>query len=439
MTALLIDDDEALRTVLAQAFELEDLPIDILADPIAALSRITADFPSAVVTDLRMPRMDGLELFRRIQTIDPEIPIIIMTGHGDVPMVISAMKDGVFDFIPKPFDADHLIASVRRANDMRQLVLENRALRQAGLIAEASEPLIGETPVMVRLRETIRQLAQADVDVLIEGETGTGKELVALLLHRWGKRRGRPFVAVNCAALPSGIAESELLGHGPATHPHFRGGRDGRIAASHTGTLFLDEASSMPLSVQGMFLRVLDEREIWPMGADQPKSVDLRVVAAANSNLSVAVGRGDFRQDLYYRLNAIQLRLPPLRERMPDIPLLFAHFLQEAAQRLGREAPPIRREVHTYLTSHSWPGNVRELRSFAQRVLLGVDSDDAPQPGEDLNLASRVSAFEEALIRRALQQSDGDVTRAQERLGLARNTLYDKLKRYGLKPADFRH
>jgi two-component system C4-dicarboxylate transport response regulator DctD len=437
MTNLLIDDDETLRALLRQAFELEDVPVEVIADAGTALARIADDFPGAVITDLRMPGMDGLELFRRIHKIDREIPVIIMTGHGDVPMVIAAMKEGVFDFIPKPFAADHLIASVRRANEVRKLVLENRALRDAAMIAEAGQPLIGETPVMVRLRDTIRQLAQADVDVLIEGETGTGKELVALLLHRWGPRRGKPFVAVTCAALPAGLAETELLGQGSGIGGHHRG-RDGRIVASHGGTLFIDETGSMPPAVQGIFLRVLDDHEVWPIGADEPKSVNLRIVAATHTNLSAAVERGDFRENLYYRLKAVQLRLPPLRERAADIPLLFAHFLQEASQRFGREMPAIGREIHTWLASHSWPGNVRELRSFAQHVLLGIETNADPQPGEDLDLAARVGHFEEMLIRRALQQVNGDIARAQERLGVARNTLYDKLKRYGIKPADFR-
>ena len=440
MTTLLIDDDDTLRAMLRQAFELEDMPIDVLADPVAALDRIRPDFTGAIVTDVRMPGLDGLELFRRIHAIDPEIPVIVMTGHGDVPMVVAAMKDGVFDFIAKPFSADHLIASVKRACDVRALVMENRALRAAAAVAEGDGPLIGETAVMVRLRDTLRQLAHADVDVLIEGETGTGKELAALMLHRWGPRRGKPFVPVNCAALPLGIAEPELLGNAAGalgSQPRVAA-KSGRIAASHGGTLFLDETGSMPARVQGTFLRVLEDREVWPIGADEPQPVNFRVVAATNIDLAAAMERGEFRKDLYYRLNPVQLRLPPLRERAADIPLLFSHFLDEAGRRLGRDVPLLSRDVHTHLLCHSWPGNVRELRNFAQRVLLGIDAAELPQPGEDLDLAQRVGHFEEALIRRALQQSNGDIALTQERLGLARNTLYDKLKRYGIRAAEFR-
>lgn len=438
MTALLIDDDATLRTVLRQAFELEDVEIDILDDPHAALDRITPEFRSAIITDVRMPGMDGLELVQRIRAIDSEIPVIVMTGHADVPMVVTAMRDGVFDFIAKPFAADHLIASVRRANEVRGLVLENRSLRADAELAAASEPLIGDTLVMAKLRDTIRQLAQVDVDVLIEGETGTGKELVALLLHRRGPRRTKPFIAVNCAALPASLAEGELFGYGPGVHAQHRGGRGGRIAASHNGTLFLDEIGSMTSTVQGSFLRVIEDREVWPAGADGPTHVDLRVVASTNVDLGAAVDSGAFRKDLYYRLNAVQLRLPPLRERSADIPLLFFHFLHEASEKFERKPPSIGRDIHAHLASHNWPGNARELRSFAQRVLLGFEQADIAATDADPDLATRLGQYEEMLIRRALSETKGDMALLQDRLGVPRNTLYDKLKRYGIKAAEYR-
>lgn len=436
MTVLLVDDDATLREVLVQAFELEDLAVDAHGDPAAALARITPDFAGVVVTDVRMPGMDGLELFRRIREVDPDIPVIVMTGHGDVAMVLDAMKRGVFDFVPKPFAADHLIASVRRAAEHRSLVMENRRLR-AAVAGEADDLLIGETPAMVRLRDTIRQLAQADVDVLIEGETGTGKELVALLLHRWGPRRAKPFVAVNCAAMPPGLAEPELLGVAAGASASHRWGQTGRIEASDGGTMFLDETGSLSLPVQGTLLRVLEEREVHPIGAERPKPVNLRVVAATNADLDGAIERGEFRKDLYYRLNQVQLRLPPLRERMADVPLLFAHFVREACDRMGRDVPAMDRAALTHLEAHSWPGNVRELRSYAQRVVLGMHQPaDEPATGDDL--ATQVAGFEAGVIRRTMAQTGGDVAAVQAMLGLARNTLYDKLKRYGIKPSDFR-
>lgn len=437
MKTLLIDDDDTLRAMLRQAFELEELDVEVLSDPQQALSLLSPAFAGALVTDVRMPGMDGMELFRRTRAIDPEIPVIVMTGHADIPMVIDALKQGVFDFIPKPFSTDHLIASVRRAIDHRSLILENRALRACVQRVDEADVLIGESPVMVRLRETIRQVAAADIDVLIEGETGTGKELAALLLHRWGPRRARPFVAVNCAALPPGMAEAELLGYAPGAHAQYRGGHVGRIEQSHGGTLFLDEIASMPLPLQGTLLRVIEEREVSAIGSDRPRSLDLHVIASTNVDLDEAVAEGRFRKDLFYRLNPVQLRIPALRERKSDIPLLFAHFVEEFSEKSGRDLPAIGREVHAHLSAHDWPGNVRELRSYAQRVALGLHRPTAEtEAPTDLN--QLVADFEADVIRTALIRAGGDVSAVIDQLSVARNTLYDKLKRYGIRPADFR-
>jgi two-component system C4-dicarboxylate transport response regulator DctD len=437
MRTLLIDDDDTLRAMLRQAFELDDLDVAVLSDPHEALSLLSPDFAGAVVTDVRMPGIDGMELFRRTRAIDPDIPVIMMTGHADIPMVVDALKQGVFDFIPKPFSTDHLLASAKRAMEHRSLILENRALRARAQRVDEADVLIGESPVMVQLRETIRQVALADIDVLIEGETGTGKELVALLLHRWGPRRARPFVAINCAALPPGIAEAELLGYAPGVHAQYRGGHVGRIEQSHGGTLFLDEIASMPLPLQGVLLRVIEEREVAAIGSDRPRALDLHVIASTNIDLGEAVADGRFRKDLLYRLNPVQLRVPALRERRSDVPLLFAHFIEEARERVGQDVPPIGREIHAHLNAHEWPGNVRELRSYAQRVALGLHRPTAEaEAPSDLN--QLVADFEAGIIRAALGRAGGDVSVVIEQLGVARNTMYDKLKRYGIRPADFR-
>ena len=437
MTTILIDDDATLRTVLRQAFDLEDMGVEVFGDPLVALSRITPGFEGAIVTDVRMPGIDGMELFRRVQAIDPDIPVIVTTGHADVPMVLDALKRGVFDFFPKPFAADHLIASVRRAIERRALILENRALRALAARAEDGDPLIGDSPVMAELRATMRRVALADIDVLIEGETGTGKELVALLLHRWGPRRAKPFVAVNCAALPPGFAEAELFGYAPGVHTQFRDGHPGRIEVANGGTLFLDEVGSMPPSVQGALRRVIEEREVVPIGGERPRAVDLRIVAATNIDLAAAVADGRLRKDLYYRLTPVQLRVPPLRERLADVPQLFAFFLNEAAVRNGRPAPTPDRDVHAHLASHAWPGNVRELRSFAHRVALGLHVEPAGD-GAPVDLNGQVAEFEAGLIRTALTRNAGDIAATLGDLQIARNTLYDKLKKYGIRPADYR-
>ncbi|WP_341207118.1 sigma-54 dependent transcriptional regulator [uncultured Sphingomonas sp.] len=427
MRVVLIDDDDGLRTALADSFAIAGIDVEPFADARAALTQLGADFPGVVVSDIRMSRMDGHALAEAVAARDPELPVILMTGHGDIATAVAALKKGAWDFIAKPFAADHLIASVRRALDVRRLVLENRRLRVAAAEAETHYPLIGETPVMVRLRETIRQLADVDVDVLIEGETGTGKELVALLLHRWSHRRTRQFVAVDCAALPDAIADEALFGNRTQA---------GRIADADRGTLFLDEIDSMSPALQGKLLRVVEERELPQPGA-APRVVNLRVVAAAKTDLSTAAAEGRFRADLLYRLETVRLRIPPLRERRADVPLLFAYFLGEAAERFGRERPMIDAAVEARLVSDDWAGNVRELRNFAARVVLGVDGG-ATQPAEQLPLSERVDRFEAAAIRATLERVRGDVGAAAAELQLPRRSLYDRMQRHGIEPAAFR-
>jgi len=427
LRVVLIDDDEGLRTALADSFAIAGIDVEPYGDARAALAQLDADFRGIVVSDIRMPRMDGHALFEAVAARDPELPVILMTGHGDIAMAVAALKQGAFDFIAKPFAADHLIASARRALEMRRLVLENRRLRVAAAEAETHYPLIGETPAMVRLRDTIRQLADVDVDVLVEGETGTGKELVALLLHRWSHRRARQFVAVDCAALPDAVADEALFGSRA---------QPGRVADADRGTLFLDEIDSMSPALQGKLLRVVEEREL-PQPGGAPRVVNLRVVAAAKTDLAAAVAEGRFRADLLYRLETVRLRIPPLRERRADVPLLFAYFLGEAAERFGRERPNIDPAVEARLVADDWPGNVRELRNYATRVVLGV-AEGTPSAADQLPLAERVDRFEAATIRATLDRVRGDVGAAAAELQLPRRSLYDRLQRHGIEPAAFR-
>jgi two-component system C4-dicarboxylate transport response regulator DctD len=438
-TVAFVDDDEDLRAANMQTLALAGLRARPFSSAEAALAAIDRDFPGIVVSDVRMPGMDGLQLFRTLRAMDEELPVILVTGHGDVAMAVAALKDGAWDFLTKPFGSDALIASVRRALETRSLVLENRRLRAAAAEAEG-EVLIGRSPVMERLRETIRQLAQADVDVMIEGETGTGKELAAVLLHRWSGRRGQPFVALNCGALPGQLAESELFGHQDGAVPGGRLSRPGRIAAAHRGSLFLDELDSMPEPLQIRLLRVLEEREVIPLGADDPLSIDIRVIAAIKESPARLIAEGRLREDLYYRLNVVKLRMPPLRQRAEDIPLLFAHFLQEEADRQGIAPRAITDEAIRHLQDHDWPGNVRELRHFASSFALSLDGFlfDAPTESSLRPLRERTHAFEAAAIRNALQLSEGDIQQTLERLSIPRKTLYDKLARYGIVPSAFR-
>ena len=428
LRVVLIDDDDGLRTALADSFAIAGIDVEPHGDPRAALAALDPAFPGIVVTDIRMPKMDGHAVFEAVAARDPELPVILMTGHGDIAMAVAALRKGAFDFIAKPFAADHLIASARRALEMRRLVLENRRLRAAAEQAETNYPLIGETAAMVRLRDTIRQLADVDVDVLVEGETGTGKELVALLLHRWSRRRSRQFVAVDCAALPDAVADEALFGSRA---------QPGRIADADRGTLFLDEIDSMSPALQGKLLRVVEEREL-PQPTGAPRVVNLRIVAAAKTDLAAATADGRFRADLLYRLETVRLRIPPLRERRADVPLLFACFVGEAAERFGRERPLIDPAVEARLIADDWAGNVRELRNFATRVVLGLN-DGTPGEADRLALSARMDRFEAATIRAALDRVHGDVGAAAGELQLPRRSLYDRLQRHGIEPATFRH
>ncbi|MBK0023710.1 sigma-54 dependent transcriptional regulator [Brucella pseudogrignonensis] len=427
LRVMLVDDDMAFRTALADSFEIAGLDIETFGDGQSALANLSADFPGIVVTDIRMPKIDGHAVMEALLARDPELPVILMTGHGDIGMAVAALKKGAFDFIAKPFAADHMISSVRRALEMRRLVLENRRLRKAAAEAEQDFPLFGETPVMVRLRETIRQLASVDVDVLIEGETGTGKELVARLLHRWSSRHARGFVAIDCAALPDAIADDVLFGNRI---------QRGRIADADRGTLFLDEIDSMSSSLQGKLLRVVEEREL-PSTTGEPRAVNLRIIAAAKGDLEDAVKAGRFRSDLLYRLETVRLRVPPLRERRKDIGLLFSYFLDEAAAQFGQPRPTIDAAVETRLNSDDWPGNVRELRNFAKQVVLGLGSSSAKEANQ-LPLAEQMDQFEAKVLRETLERLNGDVGEAAKILQLPRRSLYARLQKLGIDASSFR-
>jgi two-component system C4-dicarboxylate transport response regulator DctD len=436
-TVFFVDDDAQLREANTQSLELAGIDVVAFDDAQIALARIDEEFPGVLISDIRMPRMDGLQLFARVRDIDPEIPVILITGHADVPMAIGAFREGAFEFLTKPFAADHLIAATRKALETRRLVLDNRRLRAAAADVDDS-PLIGDSPAMAGLRDIIAQVAKADIDVLVEGETGSGKELVAILLHRTGPRRGKPFVAVNCAALPESLAETELFGHeSGASQGRFE--RIGRIESSSGGTLFLDEIDGMAAAVQARMLRVLEEREVLRIGGEHPRAVKLRVVAAAKVDLEAAVRAGTFRQDLFYRLNVVRLRIPPLRERRADIPQLFAHFVNEAVEQIG--APPFRLKeaVRRRLVDHDWPGNVRELRNFAFNAVLDLPQQDASLAKDGrMSLAERVSRFEAAMICEALAETGGAIAKTLAWLGIPRKTLYDKMSRHGIDPNRYR-
>jgi two-component system C4-dicarboxylate transport response regulator DctD len=436
-----IDDEADVCRANRQSLELDGFTVETFGAAGPALTAILAEPPGLVITDVRLPDLDGVALFARLRAIDPELPVILITGHGDIRMAVGAMRDGAYDFLAKPYPAEALLTSARRALERRRLVLENRQLRARLEAALEEDPaFLGVSPEIVRLRRLVREVAQADVDVLVFGETGSGKEVVASALHRWGRRAKRNFVAMNCGALPDSVVESELFGHEAGAFTGALKRRVGRIEHAQGGTLFLDEIESMPLGLQVKILRVLQERSVEPLGSNETLPVDMRVVAATKVDLGQAAAQGTFRDDLYHRLNVITIAIPPLRDRREDVILLFHEFLRRAASRFDRAVPEITPSVLDHLRRHDWPGNVRELGHFAERYALGLSQRDlsTPEPTVTGTLAEQVDRFERGLIREELIMAGGDVRLAAESLGTPRKTLYDKIARHGLTPTDYR-
>ncbi|KQT34729.1 Fis family transcriptional regulator [Sphingomonas sp. Leaf412] len=405
----LVDDDDDLRAATAQLLDLAGFTVHAFPDGNAALAAVGEDFPGPVVSDVRMPGMSGIELFRHLSARDPDLPVILMTGHGDVAMAVDALKAGAWDFLTKPFDGADLVAAVRRAATARALALENRRLRAAA--AGPEETLLGETPDIRRLRAMIPMLSDAALDLVIEGETGTGKELFARLVHRAGKRGRHRFQSLDCAILPAAVVERELFA------------RTGPIAQANRGTLFLDNLDRATADLQHRLAQFAERRTVaWDR--PDPDPVDVRLVAAIGDG-----ARDRVLPDLYHRIAGVPLRMPPLAERRADIPLLFARAVDAAATRHRRPAPAVAEAAHR-AARRDWPGNVRELELAAERMVLGLDPADDASPDE--TLPRRIEAFERSAIREAIATARGDVARTIALLGIPRETFYYRVKRLGI-------
>jgi two-component system C4-dicarboxylate transport response regulator DctD len=440
-TVYLIDDEDHLRTALAQSLELAGLEVAAFSNGHDAIAAIDDDADGVVVSDILMAGLSGLQVFERLQAADPDLPVILMTGHGDVPMAVKAIRAGAYDFIEKPFSPNRLIETVRRALEKRSLVLEVRRLRRSlDAIDNLDTVIVGCSDGMVRLREQLLAFAQADADVLIYGETGTGKELVARSLHERSSRRDSNFVSINCGALPEMVIESEFFGHEAGAFTGASKVRVGKFEYASGGTVFLDEIESMPRDMQIRLLRVLQERTVVRLGSNREIPVDVRIVAATKEDLGVASAEGRFRQDLYYRLDVLKLEIPPLRERARDIPLLFAHFADQAAVRLNRTSPQLSPLQAASLQQRDWPGNVRELQNAALRFVMGLDPGFSTAPGgagmaavqPQQPLAVQMADFERQVIAATLEANGGSLKATYEALGISRKTLYDKMQRFGL-------
>ena len=435
---LFVEDDPAVRVNVAESLELAGLRVKALDNAEQALALAREGLHAVVVTDVLLPGMAGIALFRRLHKLDAGLPVILVTGHGDISMAVQAMREGAYDFMEKPFSTERLAEACTRALEKRALQLEVQALRrQVAGRRTLEETLLGRSEAMRRLRDQVANLGASGADVLIWGETGTGKELVACCLHALRGGGEGPFVAINCAGLPETLFESEVFGHEAGAFTGAAKRRIGKMEHANRGTLFLDEIESMPLAQQAKLLRALQERKIERLGSNTPVAVDVRVIAATKSDLKALSEQGTFRADLYYRLGVVVLELPPLRERREDIPLLLEHFLLAAAARYGRPVPEVAPEVLRGLMAAEWPGNVRELRNAADRIVLGLAPEIAGGAARP-TLAQQVDVFEKALIEQALKEHAGRPQAVCDALGIARKTLYDKLHRHGIAIDSFR-
>lgn len=443
---LFVDDEEMVRKSASQWLRLAEFEVDAYTGASDVLQHINTDFEGVVVTDVKMPGTDGLALMEEVHQRDREIPVILVTGHGDISMAVKAMHDGAYDFIEKPSTSEKLIETVRRAVEKRRLVLENRALRQVLQDKDSLEArLMGNGAGMAALRRQLAELAVTNVNVMINGETGSGKGVVARCVHDLSPRREQTFVSINCGAIPEAIFESELFGHEGGAFTGAAKQRIGRFEYANGGTVFLDEVESMPLEAQVKLLQAIEERQIQRLGSNELIPIDVRFVAASKVDLAAEAGKGRFRSDLYYRLNVAELHIPPLRQRREDILLLFDYFSAEAARIHGCDVPPSSSADQGALLSHQWPGNVRELKNIAERYVLQLSyhtggTGDLLNPGtsstvptgEEGGLTGQVDAFERSLIHCALDRHEGNIAAVTKELRIPRRTLNKKMQKYQL-------
>ncbi len=446
-TVLVVDDEESICSSLRGILLDEGYDVLTAGSGEEAVKIVDEELPNLVLLDIWLPGMDGIETLKQIRADHPQVRVVMMSGHGTIETAVKATKLGAFDFIEKPLSLEKVILVVDHALDMVRLEEENLLLKQK--IVQDYE-LTGESEPIAALKEMIGIVAPTNAWILIMGENGTGKELVARSIHRNSKRANRPFIEVNCAAIPEELIESELFGHEKGAFTGATAAKRGKFDLAHEGTIFLDEVADMSLKAQAKILRILQEKKFERVGGTKPISMDVRVLAATNKDLEKEMESGRFRQDLYYRLNVIPLVVPPLRERKQDIPLLVRRFLRDFAQREGEPEKDITDEALTLFIEHDWPGNVRELKNFTERLIIMTSADtitekDIPAlekeihgdfPEELTKMADSYRAakmdFEKTFIARKLQEFDGNISKTAEAIGLERSNLHRKIKAYGL-------
>lgn len=441
LSVVLIEDEQAVRLATTQTLELGGFSVAAYASAEEAQAQLSADFTGIIVTDVRLPGKSGLDLLAESVATDKNLPVIVITGHGDVSMAVEAMRAGAYDFIEKPFSAERLLNTCLRAQEKRRLVLENQQLRQTLANRPAMPELIGQSTAIEKIRHFIHNIGPTPADVLIHGATGTGKEVVARQLHLASGRAGA-FVAINCGALPESVFESEIFGHEAGAFTGAQKRRIGKLEYANGGTVFLDEIESMPLAMQVKLLRVLQERRLERLGGNSLIELDCRIIAATKTDLLALSAENKFREDLYFRLAIVHVYLPRLNDRREDIPLLLAHFLQGAAQRFQRPLPEWSAVEMQVWQQRDWVGNVRELRNFADKLVLGVADMERQNDSENMSdkqflpdansLPKKLEAIEASLITQALRTHQANVALAADSLGIPKKTLYDKLKKYQL-------
>ncbi|MFQ5843474.1 MAG: sigma-54-dependent transcriptional regulator [Planctomycetota bacterium] len=454
---LIVDDDPSQAEALARILAMEGYATARATRGREALQVLGASEVHLVLADLKMPEMNGIELYRRIRDRTPNLPVVIVTAHGTIETAIEAVREGVSDYVQKPIHVEDLLLRFRRIFRESELRNENVALKQRLLHRGGGDSMLGGSPVMERLREQIRRVAPTEATVLVLGESGVGKELVADAIHYGSARAEGPQVKMNCAAVPDNLLEDELFGHERGAYTGAASRRAGRFERAHGGTLFLDEIGDLPLGLQAKLLRVLQEQTFERLGGSEPVRVDVRLLCATHQDLEALVGQGRFREDLYYRIHVVPLQVPPLRERREDIPLLASHFAREAGRRNGRVVEGLETETEALLASQEWPGNVRQLRNVIERAIvlgsgprlrvqdlgLGSTNHRPESPGAggegliERLLDSRItfSQFERELLTMALVSTHGNQSRAARMLGMTRRTLQYRIDKFSIDTA----
>jgi len=444
---LVAEDDLAQREVLRDILDEAEYEVRVCASGTEALQVLCSDGFDVLVTDLRMPEMDGIELLHQAKRVRPELEVVVMTAYATVQTAVKAMKDGASDYLAKPFDKDELLVVVAKALERASLRKENRQLRHLVSDSVSLGNIIGEAPGMQEVFERAEAAVAINSTVLIQGESGTGKEMVARHIHFEGPRKTKPFVVVNCAAIPDALVESELFGHEKGAFTGADTSREGKFEAANGGTVFLDEIGDMRLESQAKLLRVLQDGVVERVGGHKPRQVDVRVIAATNRNLKDLADLGEFREDLYFRLEVLPITLPPLRERLQDLPLLISHFRDKLSKKLGKDAPALAPDVVDMMRRYRWPGNVRELENTLEQLFIlsrgdTVTVDDLPEKlrspepeSGDIQLPPGglvLEDLEQELIRQALQRSGGQIKEAASLLGLTYKTLQYRLKKHDI-------